>query len=307
MTALTQFNPSGFGELIEFAKMVSRTQIVPTAYQGKPDDIVAAVIMGADVGLTPMQALQNIAVIRGKATIWGDGLLAICQGHPAFAGIKEWIEEVGTPEATAYCRIRRAVHGEIEETTQSFSVAKAKRANLWGNKGPWSQYPERMLQMRARGFALRDTFSDALKGFLPAEEVSDYNDEPARIQQVEAPPEVKAVLMPPAKPEVIAEEPKPEVMAEETPKRRGAATGAEREVHFEKAAKSFAEYGVSTAQLLAYCGIPNGTKFTNGKRDLLVDAFKKVSAGMVPKGLGPEMATCTAIPDAPVSEMAGVE
>ena len=302
MTALTQFNPSGFGELIEFAKMVSRTQIVPQAYQGKPDDIVAAVIMGADVGLTPMQALQNIAVIRGKATIWGDGLLAICQGHPAYAGIKEWLEDAGTPEATAYCRIKRAVHGEIEETTQRFSVAQAKNANLWGNKGPWSQYPERMLQMRARAFALRDSFSDALKGFLPAEEVRDYNDEPARIQQVEAPPEVKAVLMPPAKPE-----PKPEAMAEETPKRRGAATGAERKAHFEKAAESFAEYGVSAAQLLAYCDIPNGTKFTNGKRDMLAGAFKQVSAGMFPKGLEPEMVTCTAIPDAPVSEMAGVE
>jgi len=291
MTALTQFNPSGFGELIEFAKMVSTTQIIPQAYQGKPDDIVAAVIMGADVGLSPMQALQNIAVIRGKATIWGDGLLAICQGHPAYAGIKEWLEGAGTPEATAYCRIKRAVHGGIEETTQSFSVAQAKRANLWGNKGPWAQYPERMLQMRARAFALRDSFSDALKGFLPAEEVRDYNDEPVRVQQVEAPAEVKAVLMPPKK--------------EEKPKK--ARTAAANKKAMAKVAKSFAEAGISDAQLLTHLGIDDPLQFTEDMQKELRETFKQVSRGQYPKGLEP-MVTCSAeVPAPPGQDMAGVE
>jgi len=294
MTALTQFNPSGFGELIEFAKMVSTTQIIPQAYQGKPDDIVAAVIMGADVGLTPMQALQNIAVIRGKATIWGDGLLAICQGHPAYAGIKEWLEGAGTPEAIAYCRIKRAVHGEIEETTQSFSVAQAKRANLWGNKGPWSQYPERMLQMRARAFALRDSFSDALKGFLPAEEVRDYNDEPVRVQQVGAPAEVKAVLMPPKK--------------EEEPKPKKARTAAANKKAMAKVAKSFAEAGISDAQLLTYLGIDDPLQFTEDMQKELRETFKQVSRGQYPKGLEPPMVTCSAeVPAPPGQDMAGVE
>ena len=89
MSALAQFNPNSFDELTRFAEMVSRTQAIPQAYQGKPDDIVATVIMGADLGLSPMQSLQNIAVIRGKPTVWGDGLLAICQSHPNFSGITE--------------------------------------------------------------------------------------------------------------------------------------------------------------------------------------------------------------------------
>ena len=194
MTALTQFNPSGFGQLVEFAKMVSTTQIIPQAYQGKPDDIVAACIMGADVGLTPMQALQNIAVIRGKATIWGDGLLAICQGHPAYAGIKEWLEGAGTPEAVAYCRIRRAVHGEIEETTSSFSYEDAKRAGLTSKRGPWQQYPSRMLQLRARGFALRDAFPDAIKGLITVEEAQDYpTQKQGDIKVAQSPKEVDVI------------------------------------------------------------------------------------------------------------------
>ena len=53
-------------------------------------------------------------------------------------------------------------------------MADAKRAGLAGKSGPWTQYPRRMLQMRARGFALRDAFPDLLRGLVTAEEAMDY-------------------------------------------------------------------------------------------------------------------------------------
>ena len=50
-----------------------------------------------------------------------------------------------------------------------------------GKQGPWTQYPKRMRQMRARAFALRDVFADILKGMPIAEELQDYpvSDRPA--------------------------------------------------------------------------------------------------------------------------------
>jgi len=36
---------------------------------------------------------------------------------------------------------------------------------LWGKGGPWTNYPRRMLQMRARALCIRDSFADALHGF----------------------------------------------------------------------------------------------------------------------------------------------
>ena len=56
----------------------------------------------------------------------------------------------------------------------AFSKEKAMNAKLWGKDGPWKTYPERMLKMRARGFALRDAFADRLKGIITAEEARDY-------------------------------------------------------------------------------------------------------------------------------------
>ena len=57
-----------------------------------------------------------------------------------------------------------------------------KATRLWG-KNVWKSYPDRMLQMRARGFALRDSFPDVLKGLITREEAQDYQTEPINVTQ----------------------------------------------------------------------------------------------------------------------------
>ena len=168
--------PTSIGDAIKNAEYICKSDFVPQAYKNKPADIVVAWAYGAEIGLSPMQSLQDIAVIRGKPTLWGDGMLALVQAHPDC----EWVNERLVPVAKgngddtfAECTIKRKGY---PERTYTFSVADAKKAGLWGKSGPWRDYPKRMLQMRARGFALRDMFSDALKGFKTAEEVMDYKD-----------------------------------------------------------------------------------------------------------------------------------
>jgi hypothetical protein len=126
--------------------------------------------MGAEIGLPPMQALKNIAVINGRPTIWGDALLAIAYSKGLIEDINETINTQNN-ETIATCTIKR--RGNTTPTTRSFSSVDARRAGLWGKSGPWTQYPNRMLQMRARGFALRDSVPDALGGFTLAEEAQD--------------------------------------------------------------------------------------------------------------------------------------
>ena len=52
-------------------------------------------------------------------------------------------------------------------------MGQAQSANLL-NRPPWKSYPDRMLQMRARGFALRDAFADVIGGLITSEEAEDY-------------------------------------------------------------------------------------------------------------------------------------
>ena len=173
ITVRNGFLPATFGEAKEFATELANSNLVPKQYMGKPLDILVAIQWGTELGLAPMQSLQNIAVINGKPSVYGDALMALVQSNPACEGIEEFFEGEGTQNPVAVCIAHRRGRKPV---TARFSVEDAKRAGLWNKQGPWTQYPKRMLQMRARGFALRDSFPDALKGLITVEEAQDYPD-----------------------------------------------------------------------------------------------------------------------------------
>ena len=186
-TSITEFSPQqptfslaprDIKEALAFAEMLSKSNMVPKDFIGNPGNILVAVQWGMELGLQPMQAMQNIAVINGRPSLWGDSVIALVKASPTCEYI---IEEVGDDSAT--CRVKR--RGEPEQE-RSFSTADAKAAGLLGKQGPWSQYRKRMLQMRARSWALRDVFPDVLRGMPIAEEVMDtekeINPAPARRQ-----------------------------------------------------------------------------------------------------------------------------
>jgi hypothetical protein len=163
--------PTSFSELVQFAQMAAKSQLVPKEYRNQPEDIMLAVQLGSEVGLRPMQALQNIAVINGRPAVWGDALPGLCKASPVYHDIIEtWEHEQDLDLLTAVCIAKR--HGSTPVTAR-FSVMDAKRAGLWTKAGPWQTYPRRMLQMRARSFALRDASPDVLKGLISVEEALD--------------------------------------------------------------------------------------------------------------------------------------
>lgn len=174
ITVRNGFLPATFGEAKQFATELASSNLVPKQYVGKPLDILVAIQWGTELGLAPMQSLQNIAVINGKPSVYGDALMALVQANPACEGIEEFFEGEGTSNPVAVCIAHRRGRKPV---TARFSVEDAKRAGLWNKQGPWTQYPKRMLQMRARGFALRDSFPDALKGLITVEEAQDYPEE----------------------------------------------------------------------------------------------------------------------------------
>ena len=160
-----------FDDAFRFAKMVSGSEFAPKDFKGKPESCLLAIQHGSEVGLSPMQSLQSIAVINGRPTIWGDAALALVQSSPVCEYVCEWLEGDGDNLA-AVCEAKR--QGYPSPSVSRFSVADAKKAGLWGKSGPWTQYPQRMLTLRARGFALRNAFADALRGLITAEEARDY-------------------------------------------------------------------------------------------------------------------------------------
>ena len=167
--AATILRPQSFADLVQFANMASKSAMVPRDYQGKPENIMLAIQMGSELGLAPMQSLQNIACVNGRPAVWGDAVVGLCRQSPVCKDIVEAVTGEGDKQV-ATCTATRV---GAEPVVRSFSVEDAKKAGLWGKSGPWQQYPKRMLQMRARGFAVRDAFPDVLRGLITAEEAAD--------------------------------------------------------------------------------------------------------------------------------------
>lgn len=201
--------PTNIEQVWRFAELVSASGMAPRGMD-KPETITVAIMHGLEIGLTPLMALQRIAVVNGRPTIWGDAAMALVRASGRSEYVRESIRGEGDA-MVAVCDVKR--RDESEPHTSEFSVADAEKAGLWGKSGPWQQYPKRMLQMRARAFALRDTFADVLGGLYLREEMEGHtgSSEPRDITPRDEPPAPPPTIEAP-KAEVIEPAPAPAPM-----------------------------------------------------------------------------------------------
>ena len=163
--------PKTMDDAYRVAEILSKSQLIPKAYQGRPNDVLVSMMWSHNLDVPFIQGIQGIACINGKPAIYGDMALAVVRKSGLLKDIKETVEKVDGV-LTARCEVTRK--DQDSKVVSSFSWDDAVAAGLIGKQGPWKQYPKRMLQMRARGFALRDAFPDVLMGMITAEEASDY-------------------------------------------------------------------------------------------------------------------------------------
>jgi hypothetical protein len=179
------------------AQSLAKTQFAGQ-YRGKPDEIVAAILTGQELGLQPMTALKSIDVIQGQPALRAHAMRAIVQhqGHEI-----ELVESDDT-----HCVMRGRRKGAENWQTVVWDIPRAQRLGLLG-KDQWKKQPKTMLIARATGELCRLIASDALHG-LPyaAEEVDGYVH--GEVAPAKAPLSVAALTAPTALPEqpaVVAE------------------------------------------------------------------------------------------------------
>lgn len=64
-----QAQPGVLTEQLRYAQEVSQADILPDAYKNRPSDILVAMGFGQAMGLSPMESLYRINVIKGKPTM----------------------------------------------------------------------------------------------------------------------------------------------------------------------------------------------------------------------------------------------
>lgn len=210
--------PTTVEEAARMAAAVIAGNLAPSSYDRDPTKIMLGIMSALEAGLPPLYGLRQIAIINGRPTIWGDGAVALVQSKNLIAAFD--VERIGPkPENPADLskwpddygiKVTIKRRNQAGEYVGTFTVGMAKRAKLWMNakKMPWLEHPERMLLNRARAFALRDGFADALGGIAIREEIEDMleeKDERHVAIDLSDEPTVEVPPMPEAEPEAEPE------------------------------------------------------------------------------------------------------
>lgn len=172
-----------FEDMWRFADCIVQARMAPKGMETQ-QAVVIAIQLGAECGLGPMASLQNVAVINGRPSIFGDAQMAIIRGSGTFddKAYEEHMEGTEGKDDWTACVTMSRIGGNPQ--TGRFSVAEAKTAGLWGAKDTWKKYPKDMLFWRARARVMRRLFSDSLRGIISVEEARDI----PPMQMIEQPP-----------------------------------------------------------------------------------------------------------------------
>lgn len=142
-----------------------------------PEQAMMRIQAGAELGLSPVWSLANIFYYQGKPTVWGDALLGLVLANPLCEDVIETTSgDYPNDNYKAICEVKRKGRASV---VREFSVADAKRAGIF-ERNVHKTHPKRMLAMRARAFALRDSFADSLRGLGMREELADIPEAKAR-------------------------------------------------------------------------------------------------------------------------------
>jgi len=200
------FMPTSLDEAVKLAQFLAKSTIVPKHFADNPANCFVAMQWGAEIGLRPLQALQNIAVINNRPGLFGDAGKALLLANGC--QIQEDDGETVRQQGYARCTITRRGRAPVSRT---FSLEDARAAKLLEKDGPWKQYPYRQLAWRAFWFAARDAAADILRGMAGVEELADY--QPAETVQhtprVEVPKPKAKPATKPAEPEGVTKGPLP--------------------------------------------------------------------------------------------------
>lgn len=165
------FTEDKFKMAITISEKLSKSSIVPMHFRNKPEEIFSCLVLGAELGFKPMQALNAIVIIQGQATLKAQTQLALVRAKCPNAII---IIESNDKDLRATCTCRRSINDT--GFTSEWTMEKAKKMGL-SHKDNWIKQPATMLRWRAISECLRIVFPEILQGVYATEEIEDLDNQ----------------------------------------------------------------------------------------------------------------------------------
>jgi len=157
-------------EMWDMASALSRSTIIPKAFQGQAANCFVALDMANRLGASPMEVMQNIYVVHGTPGFSARWCIAMANRSGLLKG-PIGFEERGTGaslEVEAYAIIRET--GQRISFVASMAMAKAEK---WDSNPKYRTMPQLMLRYRASSLLVRLHLPEVLLGMQTAEEVED--------------------------------------------------------------------------------------------------------------------------------------
>ncbi len=139
----------------QLARALTSTTFVPQAFKGNPNDATAAILMGDELGLSPIAALRSIYVVHGAPALYARSMVALAQSQ----GHQVWTEATSDQRVIVCGRRRGSDHVERSEWTMD----RARKAGYTGNK-KYASDPQAMLYAKAASEVARKIAADVLAG-----------------------------------------------------------------------------------------------------------------------------------------------
>lgn len=184
-TAFAGLIPTSIGEVQTLATALARSEVIPKALRQKPDDVFVVIMTGLELGLSPLQAVNNISIISGNLSLKANLQLAIVRQSGLLAYWDEGFDDTAKNQDDWFGWAEVSRQGipdpddpkKLKVFRREFGVRHAKRVRTYENnrditldqKSNYQNWPDRMYPYRARSWVLEAVFGDILKG-LPATE-----------------------------------------------------------------------------------------------------------------------------------------
>lgn len=172
--AVTMWNDAKlYNQSLSMAQTLSKSEIIPQSYKGKPADCLIAIDIANRLGLSPAIVMQNSQCVRGKFTWSGSACKAMIDGCGKYQ--KTRYVYVGEEGKDSYGCYLEAIDNDgdiIKGVPVTIGMAKKEG---WYNKdgSKWLTLPDLMLKYRAAAFFMRTECASIAMGFLTTEEVED--------------------------------------------------------------------------------------------------------------------------------------
>jgi len=157
------------------ANVLSRSDMIPESYRGKPGNCFIAIDMATRMNVSPLLVMGMLNIIQGNAGWNGQGCIALVNNCGRFTPLK--FEEEQRPDGYFSC-VAYATDIKSGEVLKSTKVDRelAKECGWLDKRGSyWLKMPMQMARYRSAAFFARTYCPEALMGLYTADELRDIS------------------------------------------------------------------------------------------------------------------------------------